>query len=136
MTVLVPVPAPEIEANWHFAEPWVESAVREGALVSTAADYKQKCLSRHAQLWLLSDHGQTVGAGVTEVFESPKGLTCAVPVLAATDFDVLKALFDGLEDWARAEGCVRLEGFGRFGWVRALKEHGWRPIAAVIEKDI
>lgn len=119
-----------------MAERWVESAVAEGALVSTAADYLQKCLSRHAQLWLIRDEDQTVGAGITEIYDTPKGLTCAVPVLAATDFGVLRVLFEELELWARAEGCVRLEGYGRFGWVRALKTSGWRPIAAVIEKDI
>lgn len=119
-----------------MAEPWVARAVEEGALISTVADYKAKCLSRDAQLWMIVEGNRAVGCGVTEVYDTPKGLTCAVPVLAADDFAFLEALFETLEAWARAEGCVRLEGYGRFGWVRALKAAGWRPIAAVIEKDI
>lgn len=137
MTVLVPVPAPEIEANWHFAEPWVRSAVDEYALLETAESYKARCVDRSAQLWLIRDHDQIIGAGITEIYDTPKGLTCAVPVLAAVSFDdVLKPLFDEVEQWARAEGCVRLQGYGRLGWVRALKPYGWRPRAVEIEKDI
>lgn len=133
---LVPVPAPDVASRWHLAAPWVESAIREGAIVSTSDDYKAKCLAEQAQLWLLAESGAIVGAGITEIVASPRGLTCAVPVLAAVSFDVLKTLFANLERWARAEGCVRLEGFGRAGWSRALKPYGWRPIATVIEKDI
>lgn len=136
MTHLDPIPAERVAANWHFAEPWVRSAVEEGALSTTVADWREKCLSQHAQLWLIRDQEQVVGCGITEIFETSKGQTCGIPILAATDFGVLDALFETVEQWARCEGCVRLEGFGRQGWVRALKYVGWRPIATVIEKDI
>jgi hypothetical protein len=134
---LRPVPAPEVESNWHFADAWVRAAVEEGALLETSDSYKARCLDASAQLWLIEDQGQCIGAMVTEVYDTPKGLTCAVPVISAVSFDdALVPLFSELETWARNEGCVRLEGFGRFGWIRALKPHGWRPLAAVIEKDI
>lgn len=132
---LLPVPSPEVGAKWHLAEPWVRSAVNEGALSTTAEDWKASCLARKAQLWLICAP-EIVGCGITEIYETAKGLTCGVPILAAADFADLEALFDTVESWARAEGCVRLEGFGRQGWVRALKTVGWRPIATVIEKDL
>lgn len=119
-----------------MAEHWVRRAVEEGARIETVESYKARCLDRSAQLWLIDDQAQVVGAGITEIYDTPKGMTCGVPILAATEFAVLEALFDTVEQWARAEGCVRLEGFGRQGWVRALKTAGWRPIATVIEKDI
>jgi hypothetical protein len=134
---LTPVPAPEVEDKWHFAEPWVRSAVEEGALVETVESYKARCLDRSAQLWLIRDHDQVSGAAVTEIYPTPKGLTCAVPVVGAVSLnDALVPVFEEIERWARAEGCVRLEGFGRQGWVRALKPYGWRPLSVVIEKDI
>lgn len=134
---LLPVPAPEVEAKWHFAEPWVRSAVDEYALLETVESYKARCLDRSAQLWLIVDQDQVVGCGITEIYGTPKGLTCAVPVLAAVSMGAhLVPLMDTVEAWARAEGCVRLQGYGRLGWVRALKPHGWRPRAVEIEKDI
>jgi hypothetical protein len=134
---LDPVPSPDVEEHWHFAAPWVESAVREGALVETADTYKGRCLDRTAQLWLIRDQDQTVGACISEIYDTPKGLTCAVPICAAVSLDdALVPLFDTFERWARAEGCVRLEGYGRPGWTKAMRPHGWRPVSVVIEKDI
>lgn len=134
---LHPVPSCEVEAKWHFAEPWVRSAVDEYALLETVESYKARCLDRSAQLWLIADQDQVVGCGITEIYPTNKGMTCAVPVLAAASFeDALTPLFGTLEQWAREQGCVRLQGYGRMGWVRALKPHGWRPRAVEIEKDI
>lgn len=135
MPELIPVPAPEVEAKWHLAEPWVRSAVEEGARVETVESYKARCLDRSAQLWVICDP-EVCGAAITEIYETPKGLTCGVPVVAAASFDLIEPLFSFIESWARAEGCTRMEGYGRFGWVRALKPFGWRPQAAVIEKDL
>jgi hypothetical protein len=115
----------------------VRSAVEEGALVETVESYKARCLDRSAQLWLIRDHDQVSGAAITEVYDTIKGLTCAVPVVAAVSMEeAIVPVLDAIERWARAEGCVRLEGFGRQGWVRALKPYGWRPLSVVIEKDI
>lgn len=133
---LVPIPAADVEASWHLVEPWVARAVREGARIETVESYKARCLDRSAQLWLLREKGEVAGAGITEIYDCPQGPTCAVPVLAAVSFETLEVLFETVEQWARAEGCVSLEGYGRFGWVRSLKPYGWRPVAAVIEKDL
>jgi hypothetical protein len=133
---LEPIIGPLVPTAWRFAEPWVHRACEEGALVETPASYKERCVEESAQLWLIRDGLQIVGACITEVYETPKGLTCAVPVVASESFEHIEPLFAFVEEWARSEGCVRMEGYGRFGWVRALKQFGWRPLAAVIEKDI
>lgn len=123
-------------AKWHLAEPWVRSAV-EYALLETVESYKARCLGRTAQLWLIRDKDRVAGAAITEVYDTPAGLTCAVPVVAAESLeDVLAPCFVIIESWARAEGCTRLQGYGRLGWTRALKAYGWRPRAVEIEKDI
>lgn len=137
MAELIPVLSLHVESNWHFAEPWVRQACEEGALIETPGSWKERCLARTAQLWLIRDQEQAVGAAITEIYDTPKGLTCAVPAVSAVSLEhALVPLFDTIEQWARAEGCARMEGFGRLGWVRALRPHGWRPVSAVIEKDI
>lgn len=134
---LEPVPSASVGGKWHLAEPWVRSAVDEYALLETAETYKARCLDRSAQLWLIVDQDQVVGCGITEIYPTNKGMTCAVPVVAAVTMgDALVPVFDVIEAWAREQGCVRLQGYGRMGWVRALKPHGWRPRAVEIEKDI
>lgn len=133
---LIPIPAPEVEASWHLAETWVESAVEEGARVETAQSYKDRCLDRTAQLWLITEGHHIVGCGITETYDTPKGLTCAIPITAAVSMEHIGPALEEIEAWAKSEGCVRLEGFGRLGWTKALKPYGWRPLSVVIEKDI
>ena len=133
---LIPVISTDVVSWWALAEPWVRSAVDEFALLETAESYKARCVERTAQLWLITDGHHTVGCGITEIYDTPKGLTCAVPVAAAVSMEHIGPALEEIEAWAKAEGCVRLQGYGRLGWVRALKPHGWRPRAVEIEKDI
>lgn len=133
---LHPVRAETLAVYWPLAERWVRDAVRAGATVETVEDYRAMCEARTAQLWTIVEDGQFIGCGITEIYDTAKGLTCAVPILACDRFEALEALFDVLERWAKEQGCVRLEGYGRHGWVRALKPAGWRVVAVCIEKDI
>lgn len=133
---LHPVRAEALGAYWPLAERWVRDAVRAGATIETVEDYRARCAARTAQLWTIVEDGQFIGCGITEIYDTSKGQTCGIPILSCDRFEALAALFDVLEQWAKAEGCVRLEGYGRQGWCRALKAKGWRVVAACIEKDI
>lgn len=133
---LLPVRSELLDDAWRHAEPFVLEAVKRGATVETAEGYRAQCAARTAQLWMMVENSQAIGCGITEIYDTAKGLTCAVPILACDRFEALEALFDVLERWAKEQGCVRLEGYGRHGWVRALKPAGWRVVAVCIEKDI
>lgn len=93
------------------------------------------CLDGKAQLWLAVDGG-VVGAILTEVIETTKGLTCHVLAAAGSFERHGEMCLDKIEQWAKAEGCVRLEETGRRGWLRELKRRGWQEVAVVMEKRI
>lgn len=133
---LLPIRSELLDDAWPHAEPWVRSAVERGATIATVEGYRAQCAARTAQLWMMIENSKAIGCGITEIYDTSKGMTCAVPILACDRFEALEVLFDVLEQWAKAEGCVRLEGYGRQGWVRALKPAGWRVVAVCIEKDI
>jgi hypothetical protein len=120
---LFPVPSPEVEANWHFAEAWVRSALEDRCSTENAGRLKEMCLERAAQLWLIQDFEQVVGAIVTEIVETTNGLTCNLITAAGSFRNDGDMCLDIIERWARAEGCVRLELTGRAGWQRCLKPH-------------
>ena len=40
--------------------------------------WKERCLARTAQLWLIRDQEQAVGAAITEIYDTPKGLTLSL----------------------------------------------------------
>lgn len=133
---LRPVPAPEVESNWHFADAWVRAALQDRCSTDTAERLKELCLERSAQLWLIEDAEQVVGAIVTEIVETSNGLTCNFVTAAGSFRSDGDMCLDVIEAWARTEGCVRLELTGRAGWQRCLKPHGWRQSAVVMEKEI
>lgn len=137
MTVsLEPISGPLVPTAWHFAEPWVRSAVDEYALIETAETYKARCIAEDAQLWLIIEDNVPAGCIVTHVYETARGLTCGIPIAAGCFQTQGENVLETIERWARAEGCVRLEESGRLGWIKALKPHGWHPIAVVMEKEI
>lgn len=133
MTNLHPVPAQEVGARWHLAEPWINEAIEIHALRDTVEAFRGLCAEGKAQLWLVIDGG-VAGAILTEVYDTTKGLTCHIIAAAGSFLRHGDMSLDMIERWARAEGCVRIEETGRRGWLRALKRHGWREAAVVMEK--
>jgi len=137
MTTLVPIQSHEVAENWHFAERWVRESLRDAAMLETVESYKARCIDGSAQLWLIKD-GSCIGAVLTEVYDTPKGKTCGVPVAGCTDLErCFEVAVRTIRAWAASFGCVRMESVAtRLGWSRALKAAGWRPIAVIIERDI
>lgn len=135
-TTLAPVAAHELAAWWPRVVEQVRAAIVRGGRLETAEDVLDRLKNDEAQLWLIcAPH--VVGIFVTEIFVSSRGRTCAVPIAAGEDLEThIVPVLAKLEQWARAERCVRLEGFGRDGWLRALRPYGWKPVATVIEKDL
>ena len=132
---LHPVPSHEVGATWHVAEPWIADAIQRQAIRDTAETFRGLCADGSAQLWLVIDGG-VAGAILTEIYDTTKGKTCHILAAAGRFLDHGDMSLDMIERWARAEGCVRIEETGRRGWLRALKRHGWREAAVIMEKNL
>lgn len=135
-TTLEPVRSHELAAWWPRVVDQVREAIHRGGRLETAEDVLERLKAADAQLWLIcAPHA--VGVIITEIFVSSRGRTCAVPIAAGENLEThIVPVLEKLEQWAAAEGCTRLEGFGRAGWVRALRPFGWHPLATIIEKDL
>jgi hypothetical protein len=135
MTHLEGVPAPFVPMYWPHVEHWVASAVYDAANPWTSKDVLARILDRHMQLWVAWVDEKISGVFVTEIYDTARGMTCAIPVvggegLGKESLDVL----DTIEAWAKEQGCVRLRGEGRTGWSRALKPKGWVKLTEQVEK--
>jgi hypothetical protein len=133
---LWPVRFDSLDVAWPQAEPWVRDAVKRGARVETVESYREQCADRTAQLWMMIEGGQAIGCGITAIFDTAQGQTCEVSVASAERIDAITCLIDVVGQWAKAEGCVRLEINGRDGWRKPLKEHGFRVVSVCLGKDL
>lgn len=125
----------DVDFYWPLVEPWVEAAASDIASWS-AADWKQKVKTRHAQLWLVRIGSVLTGVIITEIYDTAAGKTCALPIVGGSHLKQSLPVLEEIEAWAKEQGCTRLQGDGRFGFIRALKAIGWQPVSIQIAKEL
>jgi len=125
----------DIDLYWPLVEAWVEAAASDVASWSTA-DWRHKVETGHAQLWLIRLRSALSGVIITEIYDTAAGKTCALPIVGGTHLKQSLPVLADIEAWAREQGCTRLQGDGREGWVRALQSLGWRPVSVQIAKEL
>jgi hypothetical protein len=127
---------------WPRVEPWITAAIHDAGHCWTIDDVRVALATDSNQLWVIwsgaeAEMAEMIGCIVTHVFQSPRGKTCAIPVVFCTDMDAAIATVLGtVEAWAKSLDCVRVQGEGRRGWERALKPLGWTTITTQVEKVI
>lgn len=132
--ILEGVSPAHLDLYWPRVERWIASAVHDAGHCWTSEDVRQDLDTARMQLWVIWKDGTMRGCIVTHVFESPRGLTCAMPVVGCDDMAGCIGVLDTIEAWAKSLKCVRLQGEGRAGWERALKPRGWSKITTQVEK--
>jgi hypothetical protein len=106
----------------------LEKALAHGGGTHAVSDVVQAIEERRAQLWERGD-----GVIVTEVLTYPR-LKAVNYWLAAGDLRDCLALQDGIDEWARGQGCELATLSGRRGWVRAAA--GWQFAGYVFRKPL
>jgi hypothetical protein len=82
-------------------------------------------------LWLAVEHDKIIAAAVTALLDG----VCVIVAMGGHDFSKFGMFcLDGLEKFAKAEGCRAVRICGRPGWVRKLS--GYRLKKVIIEKAI
>jgi len=125
-----------LDRVWPHLVRFVEAAARENAHLVGADVYRAKIAARDMQLWAIRTDNRTVGAVVTEVYDTAAGLTCGLPIVSGENMAGWLNLLSVVAQWARENGCKRLEGNGRAGWERVLKRHGWRAISTTVALEL
>jgi hypothetical protein len=87
-------------------------------------------------MWVVWSGEKMTGVLVTEIYDTARGTTCAIPVVGGGALEDSLDVLDTIEAWAKEQGCVRLRGEGRSGWSRALKPKGWVKLTEQVEKVI
>jgi hypothetical protein len=130
---LVCVDPAQVEKIWPHVAHVIRRAPWRGRM-GRFADVERDVLGANAYLWLATDAGAVLAAAVTQVTQQNGDRLCTIVACGGRDFARWGGLIDGLESYARAENCARMEIAGRPGWLRRLP--GYRLRKIVIAKDL
>lgn len=131
------IPANAIDRFWPFAEPYIKRALDHASGEFLPSDFRQYCLDRSLQLWLISKGQRIFGALTTEIVVYPHRKHCRVITVAGSDFAGWMPLADEtLVAWAKEQGCDALETYVRKGLVPRLAPIGYKQKHAVLMKEI
>lgn len=120
---------------WPHVDGWIASAIFDFGHCWTLKDVRRDLDRGHAQLWVIWIGSDMAGCLVTQIQDTARGKTCALPVVYCDDMDAAMAtVLEVIEAWAKSLSCTRLQGEGRKGWERALKPMGWKTITTQVEK--
>jgi hypothetical protein len=139
---LVCVPPDKVALAWPSVRSLIFAAMKRGDL-SSFGPVEDSVLRGDALLWLALTHedGDSVridAAAVTELHRTEWRKVCVVVACGApsrgSDRRRWIRLLEGLEDFARAEGCSATRIIGRQGWARVLPSYQAKRI--VLEKEL
>lgn len=116
--------------NWNQAAPFLQDALDRSGNEYTLEQVRARLDDGRTQFW----PGRR-SAAVTEIVQVGEKLVLNC-WLAGGDLDELRDMIDAAEVFAARMGCDSVQVSGRKGWVRALRDKGYEPIAYTVEKEL
>jgi hypothetical protein len=124
---------------WNELSPMLQKSIDHGQNESTLTDYLRKVLNYKAQLWVFLDNdNQLKGCGLTQFLDYSTHKTLHIIACAGVDWATWSDGYYVVENFARDNGCKRVEMWGREGWLRRLPKviPGWEQAYVVMTKEI
>lgn len=97
----------------------------------TSADVWNEIREGRATLWPGNQ-----STAVTTVIECPQGRRFNIWVAAGDMTELIEEIYPAMEQAARELGCRSVTITGRRGWVRALRDIGFKEAATVVAKEL
>ncbi len=106
---------------WPYCAPLIKSAMERGRLTDFAL-VEHGVRNGNGLLWLAwkQDARKIMAAAVTELTSANGERFCTIVACGGSDRAEWLPLIEGLEKYARVEGCVAMRILGRRGWARLL----------------
>ncbi len=123
----------QVPRIWPHVAHLIRRAMERGGM-GRFADVERDVLSANAYLWLAIESGAVLAAAVTQVTQAKDHRLCTIVACGGCDWARWGTLIEGLEAYARAENCRRIEIAGRPGWLRRLPDY--RLARIVIRKEL
>lgn len=134
MTAICTALAPEVAASqWARLGPMVDEGFAAGGDFMPE-DFEKRVAAGTVLIWVAMDDttGEVLTAVTTELIPMRLGLVCWIGQCAGTRMREWVHFIAKIEEYARAEGCVKSVVKGRFGWEGVLD--GYKVRTVTLEK--
>lgn len=122
------IPLPLLDTVWPDVERLLGRSVGTARGKFAMEDIRQDILSGHLVLWLVVDGTKPIAAITTRIIAYPQRHAMAMDWIGGTRMNEWLGLaMKTIKDYAVANGCLHLEGYGRKAWGRVLERYGWKP---------
>lgn len=121
MTLLVLIPAAKVGESWAEAQPWLDAACRRGGFLFGADHIEKKCKSGEWQLWAAISK-QLEAVAVTEIQQHELGRAAVIYIVTGSKRWRWIHHLAAIKDWARDNGCKRVDCLARLGWWRVMRQ--------------
>jgi hypothetical protein len=132
------VPSTLSPVVWPVIERFVDKSTEYSGGRTESEDIRKDVESGRAILWVAHDESHETHGFVTGQIIDYPGMK--VLALQFTGGRKLKSwasdMWNTLESFARDNGCSKIEGAGRIGWLRFMKQFGCSPAFFIYEKDL
>ena len=134
-TNLIQFSKEEIDKVWPLAKELVHKAcIRAGGFISEE-HIKEHCKQGTMQLWMaVTDANEILCVGVTEIRDYPNYKVCDAKIVTGKRYKEWFDQIDKVAEWAKEQGCKKMELFARPGWEKVMKPKGYVKTHVQIEK--
>ncbi len=131
------VPPSVVGIVWGDVEPMLAKAIdKSGGYYNTAVILDGICRGVLG-LWVVLDDAKPIAAITTRIDKMPNATVLAMDWIGGTRMkEWLPMAQKTLERYAGDNGCTQLHGYGRKGWDRFLRNHGWKPDHIVYKMEL
>ncbi len=130
---LVCVDPKRVGEFWPHVSPLLKAACCRTQL-NAFEDIEADILSGRSLLWIAWNGRAVESAATTILINSGIGKVCIITACGGHGMKRWLPLIDGIETYARAEGCTRVRIYGRKGWLRVLD--GFEENHIIMDKEI
>jgi hypothetical protein len=139
MIKLINIPKELIDNVWVQVEPDIKSALDRSGNYANPDHFNEWLNKGLAQLWILWDEeaekpNKYHGVVVTEVINRPLIKICNIRIMVGKGRENWQHYISIIEDFAKKNGCDKMELIARPGWERVLKQFNYTKSHVVLDK--
>lgn len=128
--------AERVKEVWILVKDLIQKACDYSDGFADAEDFKKWLEQGTMQLWVAWDNEEkkVKCVCITEVKQYPKYKVCGCKITTGSSFKQWVNFMDYVMEWAKEEGCRKMEIHTRPGWERVLKPKGFFKTHVQLER--
>jgi hypothetical protein len=128
--------AEKVKEVWILVKDLIQKACDYSDGFADAEDFKKWLEQGTMQLWVAWDNEEKKVRCVciTEIKQYPKYKVCGCKITTGNSFKKWVNFMDFVMEWAKEEGCRKMEIHTRPGWERILKPKGFFKTHVQLER--